>query len=225
MQLVIEKKYSVFKKNKPFSSRQQIFSKLYLIGIILLTLTEVDAQIPTVKSLPVFQLKKTPVYPQKIVLFRHVQNPSDLLLSKPIRLDAQKDSAEIVVDYGKEIVGKVSLYLNAENIGKNSHLKLFYGEDIKEILRTQEYTSGWYVMPKDSFQLTAGKQTLVNHGRRAFRYLKIVVPPGSGQIQLDSIAATLQHYPVNEEGYFSSSDPQLNKIWEISAYTTKLCMQ
>jgi len=56
-------------------------------------------------------------------------------------------------------------------------------------------------------------------------YVRLVVPAGAAPLTLESVQATLQHYPVNEVGTFSRSDPQLNKIWEIAAYSTKLCMQ
>ena len=60
--------------------------------------------------------------------------------------------------------------------------------------------------------------------KSAFRYALVRFTGGKNirykSIQLDGI-----DYPVTYKGYFSSSDPELNQMWTIGAYTAHLCMQ
>ena len=126
-----------------------------------------------------------------------------------------------MLDFGREIVGTVRFGVRAEAPSK---LEVRYGEALQEVHRDNDYAARWYKRPIDHLEVTAGPQELRNYGRRAFRYLRLIVPAGAAPITLESVQATLQHYPVNEVGTFSCSDPQLNKIWELAAYSTKLCM-
>ena len=44
-------------------------------------------------------------------------------------------------------------------------------------------------------------------------------------MRFQSIALDDIYYPVKYQGSFESSDPLLNQIWEVGAYTEHLCMQ
>jgi hypothetical protein len=44
-------------------------------------------------------------------------------------------------------------------------------------------------------------------------------------LRVHRVSTTLVHYPVELRGRFSCSDAMLNRIWEISEWTTRLCMQ
>ncbi|MEI8373868.1 MAG: family 78 glycoside hydrolase catalytic domain [Planctomycetota bacterium] len=181
-----------------------------------------DAAKQPVTKDTVFSLKKTPVSPQAIVSQRQVEDAARLLKGEPVKLQPGQNSAELILDFGREIVGTIQFTVKAD---APSRLEVYYGEALQEARKENEYTTRWYKRPKDFLSVKAGSQTLSNRGRRAFRYMRLVVPKGAAAITLDRVQATLQHYPVNETGLFSCSDPQLNKIWEISAYSTKLCMQ
>ena len=105
-------------------------------------------------------------------------------------------------------------------------LEIFYGEDLAEALMTKDpFPEGhWYHMPRETFALAGGEHPLRNHGRRAFRYLNIV-SHGPAAFHLRGVRAVLEHAPVSESGWFACSDTVLNKAWEISRRTTRLCMQ
>ena len=177
---------------------------------------------PPVSAQTVFTLKTTPMAPKAIVSQIGVADAAILLDGKPLRFEPGASAAEVVLDFGRELVGTIQLGVRAEAASK---LEIRYGEGLQEVHRDTDYAARWYKRPKDFLDVKTGQQMLTNHGRRAFRYLRLIVPAGAAPLTLESVQATLQHYPVNEAGAFSCSDPQLNKIWEIAAYSTKLCMQ
>lgn len=170
----------------------------------------------------VFTLKKTPAAPQAVVSQKLVDNAEQLLAGKPVRLQPGQGGAEVVLDFGREIVGTIRVDVRAD---EPSRVEIWYGEALQEVHRDRDYAARWFKRPKDFLAVQPGPQSLANHGRRAFRYLRLVVPVGAAPVTVEKVAATLEHYPVNEAGSFSCSDAELNRIWQISAYTTRLCMQ
>ncbi len=181
-----------------------------------------DGVKPPVNGQTVFTLKTTPVAPTAIVSSRTVTDAAKLLGGNALLMQPGPDAAELVVDFGREIVGTLQLKVRADAPSK---LEIRYGEALQEVHRNHDYAARWYKRPIDFLDVKAGPQELRNYGRRAFRYIRLIVPAGVAPITLESMQATLQHYPVNEAGAFACSDPQLNKIWELAAYSTKLCMQ
>jgi len=82
----------------------------------------------------------------------------------------------------------------------------------------------WYHQPRDILSLAPGARTVRNQGRRAFRFVNLVVH-GPGCLRLRRATMTLEHAPVADLGSFRCSDPLLNDAWEISRRTIRLCMQ
>jgi hypothetical protein len=78
--------------------------------------------------------------------------------------------------------------------------------------------------------LGVNQLTIAPHGtghgpKTAFRYLKIRFVDGGPEVRFKAIRVDDIYYPVKYEGSFESSDPLLNRIWEMGAYTAHLCMQ
>ena len=48
---------------------------------------------------------------------------------------------------------------------------------------------------------------------------------GSSPLRFKAIDVDYIYYPVRQMGSFESSDPVVNKIWQVGAYTAHLCMQ
>ncbi|MBC8080268.1 MAG: hypothetical protein H7X86_07975, partial [Gorillibacterium sp.] len=169
-------------------------------------------------------LERRVILPQRTVLAKRVRHSEGPCVADggPAVLAADSEEASLVLDFGSETVGTVTVEVEMHQAGV---LRFHYGEDVEEALRDHDYTCGWYVMPKDRFELEAGKHKLTNYGRRAFRYLRLTAEPGSGEVAIGKVSAELVHYPVQNRGFFSSSDPLLNQTWDIARNTTKLCMQ
>ena len=78
--------------------------------------------------------------------------------------------------------------------------------------------------------LGTNQLTIAPHGtghgpKTAFRYAKIRFVDGGPELRFKAIRVDDIYYPVKYEGSFESSDPLLNRIWEMGAYTAHLCMQ
>lgn len=130
--------------------------------------------------------------------------------------------SSLVLDFGEEVVGPVSLVARAAG---PAVLRAFYGEDLVEAMVTADPfpEPNWYRMPTDRFELAAGAHRLRSTGRRAFRYLHLRVEGAA--VELDGVHVALEHHPVERIGRFRCSDELLNRAWEISERTTRLCMQ
>jgi alpha-L-rhamnosidase len=124
----------------------------------------------------------------------------------------EADAPQIMLDFGREVAGRIELESTSN---QPSDITVQYGESETEALR-------------DPY-LGVDPVHIASHGtaygpKSAFRYAVIRFTGGKEMrfkfIGLDGIA-----YPVHYQGYFSSSDSELNQMWAIGAYTAHLCMQ
>jgi alpha-L-rhamnosidase len=130
----------------------------------------------------------------------------------PRRRVSLHDAPQVMLDFGREVSGRLELQSDS---GAPAEVTVQYGESAAEAL-LQPY-------------LGADPVYLPPHGtaygpKSGFRYAVVRFTGGRSTrfraIRLDGIA-----YPVDYEGSFESSDPQLNRMWAIGAYTAHLCMQ
>jgi hypothetical protein len=70
-----------------------------------------------------------------------------------------------------------------------------------------------------------GEQRFRSHLRRGFRYVSLTFRNHSRPLRIGGLRCLLNTYPVEERGRFRCSDTLLTKIWEIAAYTVRLCME
>ena len=125
---------------------------------------------------------------------------------------SEQAAPQILLDFGREVAGRLQLELSSD---EPADVTVQYGESEMEALR-------------DPY-LGVDPVHIAPHGtaygpKSAFRYAVVRFVGGKESsfkfIGLDGIA-----YPVTYKGLFSSSDPELNKMWAIGAYTAHLCMQ
>ena len=121
-------------------------------------------------------------------------------------------SNSVMLDFGKEIAGRL------EVLSSNSspvHLQVNLGESQEEATPESSFlgTRDLVVPP---FSTTYGPLT-------GFRFALVVFV--DGQLSSLGIRADLVIRNLPLTGSFKSSDPVLNKIWEISAYTAQLGLQ
>lgn len=121
----------------------------------------------------------------------------------------KKDHA-ILVDFGRETFG----YAKLIGLKGKGNIKLCYGESKEEALSvaTCELLDSVHI---DQPQ----KADLVMEGSRAFRYINVLF---DGDVSADDIAMLYEYSPVQQRGSFRCSDEQVNKIWDVSAYTLHL---
>ena len=123
-----------------------------------------------------------------------------------------QNAPQVELDFGREVNGRIELQSDSD---APAQVTVQYGESEAEALM-QPY-------------LGVDPVYLPPHGtaygpKSAFRYAVIRFTGGRSTpfrtIRLDGIAD-----PVTYQGSFESSDPLLNRMWAIGAYTAHLCMQ
>ncbi len=122
------------------------------------------------------------------------------------------DAPSILVDFGREVAGRLEL---DSSTSSPMDVTVQYGESEMEALHDP-------YLGVDPVHVAANGTA---YGpKSAFRYALVRFVGGRQMsfkaIRLDGIA-----YPVTYQGYFDSSDKQLNLMWAIGAYTAHLCMQ
>ncbi|MFW6146153.1 MAG: alpha-L-rhamnosidase C-terminal domain-containing protein [Planctomycetota bacterium] len=162
-------------------------------------------------------LHRHDVRPVRVVSARGIEHPEALLTGEPVATG--DGEAELVVDFGRETVGGVRVRGDAE--GKAT-LTCFYGEDLVEAMREEEFNSPWYSLPRDEIAVAPGAFSVTTPGRRAFRYVRMRI---GGRVTLDSLDAWFEHYPVELRGRFACADDVLNDAWTLAEHTTRCCMQ
>ncbi|MBS0662000.1 MAG: hypothetical protein JSR48_01955 [Verrucomicrobia bacterium] len=172
---------------------------------------------------PAPTLVRTAFPPRAVVQARRVRRRDACLRGGETLMTPGPTPALLALDFGEELVGVLELTVTA---GAATRLELIYGEDLEEALLLQDPypPEHWYHQPRDFLDLPAGAQVARQPGRRAFRFVTLVVH-GPGALRLHGAVMLLEHAPLTDRGWFNSSDPLLNDAWQISRRTLRLCLQ
>ncbi len=136
----------------------------------------------------------------------------ELTVTLPEEQVSFHNSPQLLLDFGREVNGRLEIESDSD---APAQVTVQYGESEEEAM-IEPY-------------LGIDPVYLPPHGtafgpKSAFRYAIVRFLAGRDtrfrSIRLDGIA-----YPVKYQGSFESSDPELNKMWTIGAYTAHLCMQ
>ncbi|MFH2067849.1 MAG: alpha-L-rhamnosidase C-terminal domain-containing protein [Candidatus Omnitrophota bacterium] len=152
--------------------------------------------------------------------------PSDLKLKQQpyqkgnITLAGKENSA--IFDFGRLVVGYLAIGFAAGTTGQ-LRCEFDYSESCADF--TDYAPCGRKLIEKLAIETQlAGKKDWFNVRRRAFRYVKITVSGNYGPVVIDNVDLKPSMYPALQTGWFNSSDPLLNKIWQVSRYTLQVNM-
>ena len=128
---------------------------------------------------------------------------------------------EIMLDFGKELVGFLEIDLRAP---EGAVIEFNGFENIQD--GRVQWTHGL----ENTFRYTTrgGWQSWRSIVRRGFRYATLTVrfPEGCAEpIRLKSLRCVLNTYPYADKGRFECGDYLINAAWEISRHTTRLCSE
>lgn len=133
-------------------------------------------------------------------------SPSQYRLERKRLMPISKEDVNSgqLYDFGREVFG----YLKVVNIRGTIHI--FYGESREEALDT-DYCETLDILSSCAQDLES----------KAFRYVFIETEAGS---KFDDVYMEFEYTPFDEKhsGSFTCNDEDLNKIWEVSAYTMDL---
>ena len=150
----------------------------------------------------------------------NVDNPQALMSDNPqITTVRAGGDVELVYDLGVQRCG----YYHFEMIADAGVEVDIYG--------VEYITSSGKIQHSDTnrngltYITKAGVNKFVSFKRRSGRYLFISLRGIKSDIRIRHFGVIESTYPVEYRGSFNCSDQNLNKIWEISARTLKLCME
>lgn len=128
----------------------------------------------------------------------------------------------IIYDFGKETFGYVVL----KGVKGNGKVSIYYGESKEEALDKEYCETLDVLLFKDGLvtdlstnNVSERNDDYTLHGSKAFRYVYIVPEAG---VTLSDVAMNFEYLPVEQKGSFRCNDEDINKIWEIGAYTMYL---
>lgn len=123
------------------------------------------------------------------------------------------ESPSLFLDFGRELTGRLEIVSDSD---APAVVTMQLGESESEALKVPFLGINQISIPPHG----------TGHSpKTAFRYAKIAFVGGGPKLRIRSVGVDHIYYPVKYTGAFESSDPMLNRIWEVGAYTTHLCMQ
>jgi len=117
--------------------------------------------------------------------------------------------SEFTLDYGKNLTGYYGFEVIAQ---KNDTIKI-YPYEKKYASQNRSLT---YICKE-------GRNVFKAPYLSVYRYLKVMAVSGKGLVIKD-IHTDFSSYPVNYRGSFACSDTALTELWDITRWTTQLCM-
>lgn len=115
----------------------------------------------------------------------------------------------IFVDFGEETTGFVKL----KHLTGKGRVTLVYGES------REEASSVAGAETLDTFEVDGSAGDVVAPASRAMRYVNVRV---EGDLRIDDVALLYEYLPLAHRGAFKSSDPELNRIWDVAQRTLEL---
>jgi hypothetical protein len=123
-------------------------------------------------------------------------------------------------DMGKEVAGMLRVTLEGRS---GSQLEIRLGEELDDHGAVR-YKMRCNCLYQDVWTLRDGLQTAEFYDYRAFRHGELLF--SSDSVRIVSVRAVVRHYPFDEDAaHFHSSDRDLNALWDISKYSTKMGTQ
>jgi hypothetical protein len=121
-----------------------------------------------------------------------------------------RGAGALTVDFGKETFGFVKLH----GVKGKGPVALYYGESPEEARDTAHCETLDHLAINNTSATDA-----VMPESRAFRYVHIQY---DANISIDSVSMLYEFLPVSRRGKFRCSDEELNRIWDVAAYTLHL---
>ena len=150
------------------------------------------------------------------------------LSGKPlVVLQNTKDGqTSIVLDFGKELQGGLQIITGIWGGNKPIKARIRFGESVSETMSDiggkGGATNDHAIRDFETLLPWLGKAEVGNTG---FRFVRIDVLGENTKLILKEVRAISKYRDVAYKGSFNSSDPLLNKIWAMGAYTVQLNMQ
>lgn len=124
-----------------------------------------------------------------------------------------------VFDFGTEVVGFPVFSFSSTGGGL---LLIGYSECLDEHNRLDPARQG--IEQIDTIRFGPGEHHWEMFNRRTCRYLQITIIGETQSISFSRVAMNRLYYPLENKGHFHCDNEELNRVYEISRNTLKLCM-
>ncbi len=132
--------------------------------------------------------------------------------------------AKILYDYGYFTMGYPELVMEGGTAGK---VKITYNETLYEepFIKAHRDSVDGKIMygPFDIFHPDGGQQTFRPIWKRAFRYVELEINTSDEPLTIYSLKNEYSGYPYKEVATFRSDDPKLDRMFEMSLRTLRMC--
>ncbi len=153
----------------------------------------------------------------------YIENPAALIYDSPefTTLTPSPDGdLELVYDLGEQRIGYYDFEVIAD---EGVEVDIFQVEYICRQTGALQHTAGTHNGMR--YITKQGVNRFTSLKRRSGRYIYITLRNQASPLRIRQVRLIESTYPVAWTGGFTSSDPRLDKVWEISARTLKLCME
>lgn len=157
-----------------------------------------------------------------------IENPQNMLVENgevTIVHPAAEGDVELVFDLGEQNIG----YYDFELFAQKGTVVDIYGVEYISPDGTVQHTAdpAWDAIYRNGMRYICkdGWNRFISTKRRSGRYLFLTLRNFSDPIKITKFQLIESTYPVEIKAWFQCSDWRLNKIWEISRRTLKLCME
>jgi len=150
--------------------------------------------------------------------------PSKYKLSTQVQQAVKVEQVENgqLIDFGKETFG----YLSFEKLSGNGKVNIYYGESREEALdkmfceTLDQLTVNGNSVTDDAMAITSKLSDIYTSGNsKAFRYVYVTK---DNAVDYKNVNMLYEYKPEIVRGSFKCSDEEVNKMWEVGAYTMQL---
>ena len=127
----------------------------------------------------------------------------------------------LVIDFGRELHGGVQLL--TANTGKGPRkmqCRIRFGESVSEAMGSPDNDHSIH-----DTQLDISVWGWLEYGCTGFRFVRIDMLTPDAELEIKEFRAVSLMRDLEWKGMFECSEPLLNEIWRVGAYTAQLCLQ
>ncbi|MCI5779594.1 MAG: family 78 glycoside hydrolase catalytic domain [Lentisphaeria bacterium] len=137
---------------------------------------------------------------------------------------APQKGVRLIWDFGREVSGRAEVRIHAP---AGTRVQLSYGETLKnDRVATRFFNEGISANYHftDCFRLPEGESVIGATGtERGFRLLQVSIRDFYSPVTILEVRGVDRRYPFVRRGTFRSSDPMLDRLWEVSSETLAVC--
>lgn len=192
----------------------------------------------TIRTMHQDVCKRVAILPKRIIWADgNVKNSEVLLEQREFQISlgahdpciiksTKKKKASILLDYGQEIHGGIRLLVWNSSISSGATVRVRFGESVGEAMaEIGDDKNATNDHARRDLKTEVGMMSMNPIGETGFRFVRIDLEDKDAEIWLKAVPAIFVYKDVEYKGSFTCSDPLLNRIWDVGAYTVHLNMQ